>query len=818
MDDFTARLFVQARSLHQHGRLEQARALYRQVLQMEPRHFDALHLSGVLALQSDDLPRALDLFGEAIRIDPLSAAAHMHLGNALLGLNRLEAALASYDAAIRIKPDSADAYYNRAIVLRQLNRHEAAIASYDGAIALRPDHARAYNNRALALSELGRHEAALASCERAIAIEPNNAEAHLNRGNALRDLERHEAALGSFERAIELRPDYAQAYNNRGLAEFELRRHVAAIASFDRAIALDARYAEAYFNRGNVFRAQQRLDAAVDSYGRALALKSDYAEAHINLGVVLREAGEREAALVHYDRALGIKRGFAQGHLNRGAVLSELGRYEEAIESFDRAIELDGKLCGALGSRLYAKLQICDWDGWEDRLEELSERIEGGAGAENPFCVMAVLGSADLQRQAAERWVQEQCAPDGSLGEPGKRGRQERIRVGYFSADFREHPVGQLTAGLFARHDRSRFEVSAFSHGPDTGDELRRRIEGAVERFVEVRGRSDREIAQLARELQIDIAVDLGGFTQDCRPRIFALRAAPVQVSYVGYAGTLGAPYMDYLIADRRVIPAGSERHYRERIIYLPDSYLPQDSGRLIAEREFRREQFGLPPSGVVFCCFNSSYKISPGSFAGWMRILGRVAGSVLWLSGSNARAVRNLRAAAERAGIGAQRLIFAERMPSAAEHLGRHRLADLFLDTLPYNAHATASDALWAGLPVLTCLGEAFASRVAGSLLGALGLAELITCSQQAYEERAVELASHPERLADLKRRLAAQRLSAPLFDTRSYARHLESAYHSLYERYHADLPPDHITLRVPAAAPAPPGVPSAVDSACAR
>jgi protein O-GlcNAc transferase len=314
-----------------------------------------------------------------------------------------------------------------------------------------------------------------------------------------------------------------------------------------------------------------------------------------------------------------------------------------------------------------------------------------------------------------------------------------------------------------------------------------------------VSGKTDQDIAALARSLEIDIAVDLGGFTQDSRPGIFALGAAPLQVGYLGYAGTMGAEYMDYLIADATLIPAGSEGYYRERIIYLPHSYLPhsylpQGSRPLIAERAFKREEFGLPERGIVFCCFNNNYKISPGIFAGWMRILKRVEGSVLWLAASNTSAVRNLRAAAERADVHGGRLIFAERVPSQAEHLARHRLADLFLDTLPYNAHATASDALWAGLPVLTCLGESFAGRVAGSLLKALGLPELICASQEQYEELAVALAASPGRLAELRRRVAACRLTAPFFDMRSYAQHLEAAYERIYERYQSGLPAEHI------------------------
>jgi predicted O-linked N-acetylglucosamine transferase (SPINDLY family) len=365
--------------------------------------------------------------------------------------------------------------------------------------------------------------------------------------------------------------------------------------------------------------------------------------------------------------------------------------------------------------------------------------------------------------------------------------------VGYFSADFSNHATLHLLAGLFEHHDRVKFEVTAFSFGPESQDPMRRRLEAACE-FIDVRERPDREVALLARERQIDIAVDLKGFTQDCRPGIFALRAAPVQVSYLGYPGTLGAPYMDYLIADRVLIPPESAQFYSEKIVYLPDSYQVNDAARVIAERVFSRAELGLPAAGFVYCCFNNNYKITPATFDGWMRILRQVPGSVLWLLEDNAGAAGNLRAAAEARGVSAARLVFAPRLP-VADHLARQRAGDLFLDTLPCNAHTTASDALWAGLPLLTCLGESFAGRVAGSLLAAVGLSELITGSQAEYEALAVGLARDPGRLAGIRTRLAAQRLTAPLFNTELTTRRLEAAYEALVERHRAGLVPGHMS-----------------------
>jgi predicted O-linked N-acetylglucosamine transferase (SPINDLY family) len=371
--------------------------------------------------------------------------------------------------------------------------------------------------------------------------------------------------------------------------------------------------------------------------------------------------------------------------------------------------------------------------------------------------------------------------------------RGGKIRLGYYSADYHEHATAFLTAGLFERHDRSRFELTAFSFGPPREDAMRRRVTAAFDRFVDVRSRSDQEVAQLSRELAIDIAVDLKGYTEGARMGIFAHRAAPVQVSYLGYPGTLAAPYIDYLVADETLIPSETRAFYTEKIAYLPHSYQANDRQRSIAERIFTREELGLPSRGFVFCCFNNAYKITPAVFDVWMRILRRVEGSVLWLLLDNERAAENVRREAEARGVSGSRLVFAPSM-ALPEHLARHRAADLFLDTHPYNAHTTASDALWAGLPVLTRSGESFAARVAGSLLKAAGLAELVTTTPEAYEALAVELATDPIHLAKLTVGLSRTRLAVPLFDTELFARHLENAYTQMYQRSVRGLSPEHL------------------------
>jgi hypothetical protein len=376
-----------------------------------------------------------------------------------------------------------------------------------------------------------------------------------------------------------------------------------------------------------------------------------------------------------------------------------------------------------------------------------------------------------------------------------KRWGDQKIRVGYFSADFHNHATGYLMAELFELHDKSKFELIGFSFGPITTDEMRQRLEKSFDKFIEVGERSDIEITQLSRDLNIDIAVDLKGFTRDSRTGIFASRAAPIQVNYLGYPGTMGADYIDYIIADTTLIPLESQSCFSEKVVYLPNSYQPNDRKRLISDRQFTREELALPEDGFVFCCFNNNFKILPATFEGWMRILKAVEGSVLWLLQDNLSVVNNLKNEALRHGVQTSRLIFAERM-LLSEHLARHRMADLFLDTLPCNAHTTTSDALWAGLPVLTLMGASFASRVAASLLNAIGMPELVTGNQEEYEALAIELALNPKKLTETKLKLANNCLTTSLFDTPLFAKNLETAYIKMYERYQAGLEPDQISI----------------------
>jgi predicted O-linked N-acetylglucosamine transferase (SPINDLY family) len=710
--------------------------------------------------QAGRLAQAETLYRQVLQSCPEHPDGLRLLGLIALQVGQCAMALPLFDKAIQARPGFAEAHADRGHALHRLQQYQAAVDSYEKAIRLKPGFAEAYSDRGVALFALGHYAADLESCNRAIRLKPGLAAAHGNRGAALLRLEQYHAAMESCDRAIRLNPSIVEAYSNRAAALLHLQQYQAALASCDEAIAL----------------------------------KGDYAEAHGNRGGALEGLGQYDAALESYDKAILLNPGIAEFWSNRGNVLYRLKNYPAALKSFDQALLLKPDCEYLPGMRVHTKRSICDWEGIESQCQQLEVGINRNERVAHPFVMLDISCSAAVQRKAAEILVRDKFPPRSTAAFKS-RPKRDRIRIGYFSADFGDHPMCSLMAEIFERHDRSRFEILGFSFGPDKAGEMRMRVSAAMDRFLDVRSVPDREVARLSRELEVDIAVDLMGFTDNSRTGIFAERASPIQVSYLGYVGSMGANYIDYLIADDTVVPEPSQQYYSEKIIYLPDCYQPNDSRRVPSTTLYTRAGEGLPENRFVYCCFNNTFKITPAIFDLWMRILGQVEGSVLWLLESNQWAAENLRKEAARREVSPDRLIFANRLP-LAEHLARQSLADLFLDTLPYNAGATASHALWAGLPILTRMGEAFASRMAASLLQAIRLPELITCTDAEYVALAVELAFNAERYREIRERLKRNRLVAPLFDVSGFARHLEAAYTALYERHQMGLPPENIEI----------------------
>jgi len=678
------------------------------------------------------------------------------------------------------------------IIAAQSGRTEEASELLGRAVCASPTDPYVRNNYGNALKDLMRLEDALANFDCALELMPNFAEAHNNRGTTLFDLRRFDEALDSFGYALQIKPGFAEAWNNRGNVLRELKRYDEALDCFGHALQSAPNFAEVHNNVGATQLALRRFDDALTNLERAERLRPGYAEAINNRGVVLLSLGRYGDALACFERALALSPKFAAAWLNRADTLQSLERIDEALASFERALTIDQDLRWLYGSWLHAKMHLCSWIELDSQIATLVAKIEKGEPATPPFAVLALTESPAVQRQATEVWISENCPPGCALPSIAKRPRRNKIRLGYYSADFHNHATSYLAAGLFETHDRTNFEVIALSIGPDVQDAMRQRLVAAFDRFVDVRKSSDEDIARISRDLEIDIAIDLKGLTQNQRLGIFRHRAAPIQVNFLGYPGTIAAPFIDYIIADRIVVPIDNRLHFSEQVAYLPNSYQVNDRKRQIKDRVFSRAELGLPETGFVFCCFNGVFKITPWVFNVWMRVLSQVPGSVLWLPQHSETATNNLRNEAEARGVSAARLIFAKPLP-LAEHLARLATADLFMDTLPCNAHTTASDALWAGLPVLTCLGESFAGRVAASLLGAIGLQELITTTLDQYESLAIELACNPKRLSLVREKLYRNRLVTPLFDTVLFTRHIETAYTRMYEHYQLNLAPEH-------------------------
>jgi protein O-GlcNAc transferase len=879
---------------HQAGRLVEAEKAYRRVLAAQPDHADALHLLGVLAIQSGRPDIAVELIGQALRqaganvgylsnlalakrqvgrfsealehldraliLAPGHFEAVANRGEVLFKLGRFAEALATFDQLIKLKPDLPEAFNGHGAVLKELGRFGEALQSYDHAITLRPDFADALLNRGNVLRELGREEEAIASFERTLAANADFADAWHNRGCALQAQSRDSEALASFQRAVEinprlfdahnysgiilfgaqrfadalavferaaaLRPDLASAWlacanvlcrlgryedalqhyehalqldvtlapvwHGRGNALSDLKRYEDALEAYDRALSLDRTSTGAWLGRGNVCRELKRTAEAIAAYDASLALDPRLAEAHLGRGNLFSELGSHDNALAAYDQALSLRDDMAEAWLGRGNVLLAKKQISGALSDYDRALQLKPDLPGVEGTRLKVKMQVCDWSDFETERTKLLTSLEQGRII-LPFDILSIVDSARVQ-SACSRSFGNKAIPAATKPNAADRRSHGRIRIAYMSADFRQHPMSSLMAEIFERHDRNRFELTAISIGQDDASPMRKRLEAAFDHFVEAGALSDDDIVRLIMDAEIDILIDLMGYTKGNRMGVVTRRPAPVQVNYLGFAGTMGTPLIDYIIADRIVIPDAHRAFYAEKIAYLPHTYYPNGREPRSSNVAARIDN-GLPDQAFVFCCFNNSFKILPDVFAAWMRILDRVNGSVLWLLADNDAAAMNLREAAAVQNIDPARLVFAGRVPPS-EHMARHACADLILDTLPYNAHTTALDALWEGVPVLTRPGEAFASRVAASLLRALGMPELIAATMEEYEASAVMLASDPDRFASIKQKLAANRTTAPLFDSARFTRELENAYDAMHARAQACLAPEDFVV----------------------
>jgi protein O-GlcNAc transferase len=644
-------------------------------------------------------------------------------------------------------------------------------------------------------AERGRYVDAEHLLREATRLNPGDSRGHFSYGNVLLGLERFDDAFTAFGHALTLNPASAEAHLNRGNILMLRKSFAEAIACFDAAIGVNPNYAEAHCNRGHALEEVKRFDEALVSCDAALALNPQNGEFHASRANILHRLGRNDEALAELSTALSLQPGNANFHFNCGNILFERKRFADASEAYASALALEPELQYAEGARLYAKMHICDWSNYGAECAQLISSIGRGI-VSHPFALLAVLPSPEVQLQTARLFSGKIYTSTEKPIWQGKRTDHRRIRVAYLSADFGAHAVTTLLAGMFEHHDRARFETFAISFKSHDPSEMLARLKGAFDRFIDVEHQSDVDVARLLHTLEIDIAIDLMGYTKGSRTSIFALRPSPIQINYLGYPGTMGADYIDYILADHYVVPDLQRGFYSEKIIYLPETFQGNDSKRKIAGTSVSRADVGLPENAFVFCSFNSSNKITPDCFEIWMRLLHQKEGSVLWLLGGDRDLERNLRNETIARRVNPDRIVFAPRT-SYANYLARYRLADVFLDTFPFNAGTTASDALWAGLPIVTCSGKTFASRMAGSVLTAAGMPELITQSPADYEFLASKIASDPALMTSLKAKLASGQASCALFNTQLFTRRIEEAYAIIFDRHQAGLPPADVDMR---------------------
>lgn len=692
-------------------------------------------------IKTNKLQQNINLIKRAIESDKNNQYVLLDLGVACAQNEKFNDALIIFNELSKVLTE-VSVFYNLGLLYSLKNEHRLAISNFDLALKISPTDFACLVNKGAAHNDCYEYSQALQCFEKAIQLEDFVAEVWSNKGIALNGLGRFQNALFAYDKAIALNPNYSQAFYNKGISLNKLGQHEDALNHFTQALHLNPNYAEAWLNRGNIH-----------------FEKNHYAE-----------------ALSNFENAVSIRPEYAEAWLNKGNIFVELSDYPSAVKCYEKVLAINPSFNWVPGLLIHANMKMCNWSNFHGHLEKIIYEINNHHQVIMPFALLSLIDDPELHKKCSEIYSKE-LYPQKDLGSEVPITAASRVRIGYFSSDFYNHATSYLIAEIFELHNREDFEIIGFSYGPQICDEMNTRVQSSLDQFYDVSNKSESDIATLARSLNIQIAIDLKGYTQDSRPGIFSYRAAPIQVNFLGYPGTMGANYYDYILADERIIPKQFKNFYSEEIVYLPDSYQPNDSRRRVSSKIFKRGDFGLPEDAFVYCCFNNNYKILPDVFNVWMDILNRVENSVLWLLEDNQYAALNLVYEAKNFGIDVKRIIFAKPLP-IEEHLARHNLADLFLDTFPYNAHTTASDALFTGLPLLTLSGQSFASRVAASLLTAVDLPYFITDSPENYERKAIELASNRQILHDSKEKLLNNRNQLKLFNSINYTKYLESAF----------------------------------------
>ena len=789
-------LFAAALNFHRAGQLEKAKEFYKQIISLWPSHADSLQNLGILYAQDKDFLQAVDCFKKATEADPTNYNYFSNLGTALNDLGTPEQSIEFFEKAISLNPESADTYYNLGNVFQKLGQHDKSIEYYKKAIQFNPAWLEAYLNCGNSYDMMGDFNSALVYYDMILKINPYFTAAHVNRGNVLLKLNQKEEALASFDVVKKLGLNSFQAH----LASAEILQsrgdYRKAIEACYNAIRINAYDPRSYYVLGMNYFNIRDLNRAAENFKHAINLKPDVAEAYNGLAVCFVKALNFPEAQANFTKALELDPNLIIARINLADAYYASGDIVAALAQFEK-LPPDKQPVGLMQ---FFKQRLADWTHYQADYDNFINRLDKPRflnSMEDPWHMQRITDAPDLAKTVAENFVKASGVVIQENKISAFREKNKKIKIAYFSSDFREHAVTHLALGLFNLHSRDKFEVYAFAFGKnDGGPELRERIEKSFDHFININTKNDIDAAQMARDLNIDIAFDLSGITNEARPAIFLNRAAPIQINFLGYTGTLGTKHHDYIIGDPVVIPVESRVHYSEKVIHVP-CMMPFDTSHDLSKLRFTRAEVKLPAEGFIFCSFNQCFKITPETYDSWMRILKRVPGSFLWISQPyESLAISNLKKEAELRGVDPARIIFADRVRGVDTHLARISLAGLFLDTFPYNAHTSAIDTLWAGVPIVTRMGRSFASRLAGSLLKSVGLDDLIAKSVQEFEDMAVDLALHPEKLKKYRKLLEQNRSTHRLFNMKLYVENFEKALVEIYNRQQAGLPPDHIVI----------------------
>jgi predicted O-linked N-acetylglucosamine transferase (SPINDLY family) len=763
---------------------------------LNPERFDAVHLLGLIFYQNNQLDRAKEFIEKSLKINSDSSSAHLHMGVILKKIGKIEDAIQYYKKAILLNHNFPEAYSNLGNALMEKGEYTSALENYESALLIKPEFEDALFNKARLYEVMKNTNEAIKCYSKIIEINPKNINAIINLGNIYLNKNICNKANELYDEVIKLDPDNYLAYANKGIALLRLNNLTKSIESYDRALLINNKFIEGYFNKGNALMLLNKIEEAIKNYIKVIDLDKNYIVAYCNIGVALIKNNNHLMAIEYLNQAIKLNNNYGDAYLNKAQALKSLFRYEEAISNYEIGLKLNKNSDFMYGSYVHLKMIISDWVNLDSCIDFIIKNINKNQKIAAPFPILSLIDDPKINFECSQIYSNSLNNFTKSNNIVFNKIKTKKIRIGYYSADYYNHATSYLIAELFEKHDRNKFEIYGFTFIKNNNDQMHKRIEMAVDKLIDVTFLSDTEIVQLSIKMEIDIAIDLKGYTQNSRPGIFIEGCAPIQINFLGYPGTSAIGKIDYIIADEYIIPNEYQSYYSEKIMYLPNCYQVNDSKRIISDKFKNRNELGLPENDFVFCCFNNNYKITPIIFNTWMEILNEVKDSVLWLLEDNLLAVKNLKKQAVNFGINENRLIFAKRI-SMEDHLSRQQFADLFLDTYPYNAHTTASDALWSGLPILTYSGKTFASRVAGSLLKDLKLNELIATSLVDYKKKAIELASNPTVLAQIKIQLEINKKIAPLFNGGKYSKNIEKGYMKIWEDYCNNIKPRNIYIK---------------------